>query len=209
MRVLLHTCCGPCATSVVAALREEGREVVGYYYNPNIHPAAEHERRGQSLAAVGEAMDVPLIWSAPQDDLAAYLQVARPFGPPSRPSGLETVAFREGSRCQVCFNLRLREAARRAAAEKFPAFTTSLLISPYQDQKMLRRAAEAAASEFGVEFVYRDYRPLYPDSRSRARALGLYLQKYCGCIFSETERLQAIARRRRGGAPLSRQRTPP
>ena len=191
MRVLLHTCCGPCATSVVAALREEGREVVGYYYNPNIHPAAEHERRGQSLAAVGEAMDVPLIWSAPQDDLAAYLQA---------------VAFREGSRCQVCFNLRLREAARLAAKENFPAFTTSLLISPYQDQEMLRRAAAAAASEFGVEFVYRDYRPLYPDSRSRARALGLYLQKYCGCIFSETERRQAIARRRRGGAPLSRQR---
>jgi hypothetical protein len=178
----------------VAALREEGREVVGYYYNPNIHPAAEHERRGQSLAAVGEAMDVPLIWSAPQDDLAAYLQA---------------VAFREGSRCQVCFNLRLREAARLAAKENFPAFTTSLLISPYQDQEMLRRAAAAAASEFGVEFVYRDYRPLYPDSRSRARALGLYLQKYCGCIFSETERRQAIARLRRGGAPLSRQRTPP
>jgi predicted adenine nucleotide alpha hydrolase (AANH) superfamily ATPase len=97
-------------------------------------------------------------------------------------------ALASQDRCEFCYSLRLAEAAKTARQFGFDAFTTTLLISPYQKHELLARTGEKIASEYGVKFYYEDFREGYRESRELARALELYMQKYCGCIFSEKER---------------------
>ena len=91
-------------------------------------------------------------------------------------------------RCVKCYEMRFFEAARQAKEGGFDSFTSSLFISPYQKHELMISVAEAAAKEYGVEFLYRDFRPLFRAGQERAKELGFYMQKYCGCIFSEQER---------------------
>ncbi len=97
-------------------------------------------------------------------------------------------ALASPDRCEFCYSLRLTEAAKTARQFGFDAFTTSLLISPYQKHELLARTGEKIANEYGIKFYYEDFREGYRESRELARALELYMQKYCGCIFSEKER---------------------
>lgn len=90
--------------------------------------------------------------------------------------------------------MRLFEAARAAKEGGFDAFTSSLFISPYQKHELMRDVAYLAAEENGVTFYYQDFRPMFRDGQARARELGFYMQKYCGCIFSEQERYQKPSR---------------
>jgi predicted adenine nucleotide alpha hydrolase (AANH) superfamily ATPase len=173
LRVLLHTCCGPCAIEPVARLREEGHEVTGFWYNPNIHPYTEYQRRLEALRQFAAAVDLPLIV---RDDYDLEGFIAR--------AGLKRVP----ERCGECYRIRLAVAAEVAAEGGFDAFTTSLLVSPYQKHDLLKEVGEEAASAAGVPFLYRDWRPRFRAGRQRAAELGLYRQPYCGCIFSEKER---------------------
>ena len=84
--------------------------------------------------------------------------------------------------------MSLLETARQAAEGGFDSFTSSLFISPYQNHELMRETAQRAASEYGVEFLYRDFRPYFKEGQEKARELGFYMQKYCGCVFSEEER---------------------
>jgi predicted adenine nucleotide alpha hydrolase (AANH) superfamily ATPase len=91
-------------------------------------------------------------------------------------------------RCRFCYETRLNETAKSASELGFDAFTTTLLISPFQKHEMLVQVGEKAADEHGVEFYYEDFRVGYRKSREISKDMGLYMQKYCGCIFSEKER---------------------
>ncbi len=91
---------------------------------------------------------------------------------------------------RYCYRLRMQKTAAYAAQNGFTHFTSTLLISPYQQHELLRAEAERAAADWGVQFLYRDFRPLFRYGQDKARELGLYMQKYCGCIFSEEERYQ-------------------
>lgn len=93
-----------------------------------------------------------------------------------------------GERCGICYRLRLEECGRRAAAGGYDAFSTSLLISPYQDHDRIRETGKEIARIYGPDFLYRDFRPYFRKGQSLARQRGYYAQKYCGCIFSEEER---------------------
>ena len=94
-----------------------------------------------------------------------------------------------------CYEMRLFTAAKTAAEGGFDSFTSSLFISPYQQHDLMREVAERAAAEYGVQFLYRDFRPYFRAGQERARALGMYMQKYCGCVFSEEERYLKPAKR--------------
>ena len=177
MRLLLHICCGPCATALVEALRAEEYEVTGFFYNPNIYPIEEHERRKEALREFSRRAALPVIWGE-EDGLPVYLK---------------KVAFAARNRCFHCYGLRLRKTAEQAASQGFDLFTTTLLISPYQNLERLNRAGLVAARRHRVPFLFRDFRPCYRRSREQSRSLGLYRQSYCGCFFSQLDRARAEA----------------
>ena len=172
MNTLLHMCCAPCANQCIEVLRGDKFDVTGYWYNPNIHPFTEYRARRNTLREYAATIDLPMI---EQDDYAL-----RPF--------IREVAEDISGRCVKCYEMRLFEAARTAKDNGFDSFTSSLFISPYQNHELMRDVAERAASEYGVEFLYRDFRPYFRAGQDKARELGFYMQKYCGCVFSEQER---------------------
>ena len=180
MSLLLHICCAPCSVACVGSLREEGLEPVGYWYNPNIHPYTEYRMRRNTLTDYAQSIHLQLQMN---DDYGL-----RTF--------VQNVAEDIEHRCRVCYAMRLRETARAAREQGFDAFSSTLLISPYQNHELLRRTGEMAAEEFGVSFLYRDFRPVFAKGQEEARALGLYMQKYCGCIFSEEDRYRKAKKRK-------------
>ena len=172
MKTLLHICCAPCANQCIEVLRGDKLEVTGFWYNPNIHPFTEYRARRKTVREYAAAIRLPLL---EKDDYAL-----RPF--------VRAVAEDISHRCIKCYELRLFEAAKQAKEGGFDSFTSSLFISPYQNHELMRETAERAAAEYGVSFLYRDFRPCFRAGQDKARELGMYMQKYCGCVFSEEER---------------------
>ena len=172
MKTLLHICCAPCANQPIEVLRTDGFEVTGFWYNPNIHPFTEYRSRRNCLRDYAQQIELPII---EQNDYAL-----RPF--------VREVAADIANRCVKCYEMRLFETAKQAKALGFDSFTSSLFISPYQNHELMREVAERAALENGVEFLYRDSRPYFKAGQEYARTQGFYMQKYCGCVFSEEER---------------------
>ena len=172
MKVLLHICCAPCANRPLADLQAQGHEVTGFWYNPNIHPFTEYRARRNCLREYAASIELPLL---ERNDYGL-----RPF--------VRTVAEDIAGRCIKCYEMRLYETARQAAEGGFDSFTSSLFISPYQNHELMRETAERAAHEYGVEFLYRDFRPYFRAGQEKARQMQMYIQKYCGCVFSEQER---------------------
>ncbi|MDR2717471.1 MAG: epoxyqueuosine reductase QueH [Treponema sp.] len=173
MRLLFHCCCGPCATACVESLSGEGITPTLFWYNPNIHPLTEYQNRRDALSAFAAAGNLELEM-IDEYSLESFL------------SGIGS-ATEAPERCSVCYRMRLERTAAYAAEKGFDAFSASLLISPYQKHDVIRSLGEELAARYGVEFIYRDFRPLFKRSRILARSLGLYMQKYCGCMFSEKE----------------------
>ena len=101
---------------------------------------------------------------------------------------LAHVAAEPQNRCAYCYESRLSAAAKYAAENGFPCYSTTLLISPYQNHELIRELGETIGREHGVEFVYMDLRPQFRAGQDAAREMELYMQKYCGCIYSEKER---------------------
>ena len=172
MKTLLHICCAPCANMPIEVLRGDGFDITGYWYNPNIHPFTEYRERRNCLRAYAQTIELPLL---ERDDYGL-----RPF--------VREVAEDISGRCVKCYEMRLFDTAKQAAEGGFDSFTSSLFISPYQNHELMREVAERAAAEYGVSFLYRDFRPYFREGQERARALEMYIQKYCGCVFSEQER---------------------
>ena len=91
-------------------------------------------------------------------------------------------------RCGYCYACRMERTAQYAAENGFERFSTTLLVSPYQNRAMICAVGAEMGARYGVEFLYRDFRPGFRQGQAKARELGLYMQKYCGCVFSEEER---------------------
>jgi predicted adenine nucleotide alpha hydrolase (AANH) superfamily ATPase len=179
-RILLHVCCAPCATYCVKRLRElEFGQVIGYWFNPNVHPFSEHELRRETLDRYAQEIDLPVLWE-PGYEIVDFMRAVH---------GRER--FRE--RCRICYRLRLERTAQAAARGGFDAFTTTLLISPYQDQAALRELGQEVAAAHGVEFFFENFRRGWADHGRMTRERGLYSQRYCGCVYSEWEALDRNA----------------
>ena len=178
MKILLHCCCAPCSVMPLQLLREAGHEISAFFYNPNIHPYTEYKKRRNCFREYMEAQHVPFALLDDYDlegwlGRLNYQQKGRPEAP---------------GRCGFCYSVRLRQAARLAAEQGFDAFSTSLLVSPYQQHELIKIWGERAAAEVNLQFVYQDFRPYFREGQEIARAQGLYMQKYCGCIYSEKDR---------------------
>ena len=176
MKLLLHVCCAGCVISPFEDLvNREFDSIMGFFYNPNIHPVAEFALRRDALRGYSKRKNLDVAYH--KYDIENYFR---------HTSGNEEAP----DRCNICWRLRLEETAKYAKEHGFESFSTTLLISPYQDHDKVKGIAGEVARLHGVKFFYKDLRPLFKDSQARMKEEGLYRQKYCGCIFSERERLK-------------------
>ncbi len=188
--ILIHICCGPCVLYPLKVLREEGFQVTGFFFNPNIHPYREFRKRIRALDTVAQLKGLEIIWDKNYG--------LRPF--------LRRMVFRENNRCEECYYWRLLETVKKAAALGSEAFTTTLLYSRYQRHNLIREIAEDLAYRFKVPFLYRDFREGWEQGQQEAIELDIYRQPYCGCIYSEQERydkkLRKLLRRTKSDEPF-------
>ena len=172
MRLLLHTCCAPCSVYCIDSLRKEGIEPTIYWFNPNIHPYMEYKARRDCLKEYTKRINVDAIFEERYG--------LRDF--------CKNVVDDLDNRCKnYCYLVRLEQTAKYAKENGFDSFSTTLLVSPYQNHEALVEVANNMATKYGVEFVYRDFRIGFREGQAKARELGLYMQKYCGCVFSEEQ----------------------
>jgi predicted adenine nucleotide alpha hydrolase (AANH) superfamily ATPase len=172
MKLLLHICCAPCTIYPLKHLREQGMDIHGFFYNPNIHPYQEFQRRLTALQEYAPAVSLPLQIDG-RYDMEEFLRL---------------VVFREDQRCRFCYGLRLQAAALAAKQGNFDAFTATLLYSRFQKHEVIREIGEQIGQEVGVPFYYADFRSGWQEGISESKRLGMYRQNYCGCIYSEKER---------------------
>lgn len=169
--LLLHICCGPCSLFCIDDLKQllEGQDVAltGYFTNPNIHPYDEFMRRQGTARAACAYKQIPLLI----DDTYDFAK-------------WEAFQSSHAERCEMCYTVRAVQTAKKAAERNCRYFTSTLFVSPYQNHGRMKELFENAGKLYGVEFLYRDFRPGFRSGQEQARSIGLYRQKYCGCMKS-------------------------
>ncbi|MCD4796915.1 MAG: epoxyqueuosine reductase QueH [Candidatus Cloacimonetes bacterium] len=172
MKILVHICCAPCFIAPYFHLKQEGFDIHGFWFNPNIHPYQEYQKRLETLQELTEKEDIRMIYKD-EYNLDDFLQ---------------KTAFRENERCGSCYYDRLKYAAIVAKKGNFDLFTTTLLYSKFQKHDMIREIGESLGEEYGIKFFYRDFRQYWKEGIRLSKELGMYRQQYCGCIYSERDR---------------------
>lgn len=173
MKLLMHTCCAPCSVYCIKTLREEKIEPTLYWYNPNIHPYMEYKARRDCLKEYAASININAIFEEEYglDDFC------------------KNVVGDLQNRCtNYCYHVRLRKTFEYAKANRYDAVTTTLLYSIYQKHDFIKELMEEYSKEYGIDFLYRDFRTGFREGQAEAREAQLYMQKYCGCVFSEEDR---------------------
>jgi epoxyqueuosine reductase len=171
MKLLLHVCCGPCSLYPLSVIRDCGIEVCCYFFNPNIHPYREFKKRIEALSIVSKHLNIKTVY----DDSYQLTDFLR------------KIVFHEKQRCEICYEIRLLKTVEYAKANGFNSFTTSLLYSRYQNHQSLIEKCTQLANISGLDFFYRDFRDGWQLGIDESKALNIYRQSYCGCIYSEQE----------------------
>lgn len=172
MKLLMHTCCAPCSINCIEVLRKEEIEPTLYWFNPNIHPYTEYKTRKETLENYSKMIDVKLV----VEDNYGLQEFCK-----------NTINNIE-NRCEYCYRVRMEQTAKYAKEHKYDSFTTTLFVSPYQNKELMKQVCEEMAKKYEIEFLYRDFSTGFREGQAKARELELYMQKYCGCVFSEEER---------------------
>ena len=173
VKILLHACCAPCSIKCIDVLKKNNFEITAFWYNPNIHPCVEYKSRKNTLIDYCYKQNIEVIVKDNYGLREFICNIYPDFGL---------------SRCKICYKKRIEEAAKHASELGYDSFSTTLLISPYQNHNMLIEICEEMSEKYSVGFTYIDFRPYFREGQKLARDMGLYMQKYCGCIFSEEER---------------------
>lgn len=174
MKVLFHICCAPCAIYPIKDMRSNGLSVTGYFFNHNIHPYQEYQRRLETVREYARLVDLEVIY---RDEYRLE-------------DFLSAVAGDPASRCTYCYSSRLAAAASAAAEGGYDAYSSSLLYSRYQNHTVIKELGEKIGSRYGVPFHYDDYRRGWQEGIRLSKEMQLYRQQYCGCIYSEKDRYQ-------------------
>jgi epoxyqueuosine reductase len=172
MKLLLHMCCAPCSIYPVRVLRLEHHDIMGFFYNNNIHPYKEYMKRKEALSEYSQQIGLKVIFSKTYD-LEGFLRA---------------IAYRESERCRFCYYDRLTATARMAKASGFESFSSTLLYSKFQKHDLIQTIGETVGREIGIPFFYRDFRSGWKEGVDESRRMEMYRQPYCGCIYSEKER---------------------
>ena len=174
-RLLIHICCAPDTTVAVERLTQSW-DIEGYFFNPNIHPREEYERRRGALETLAEITGLPFI----EVEYGTQMWFEAIKGLEDEPE--------KGRRCEVCIGERLRATARAAVARGFDAFSAVFTVSPHKDVEMINRLGETAGKEYGIEYLPTNLKKQDGFRRSveLTRLHGIYRQDYCGCEYSRS-----------------------
>ena len=173
MKLLMHVCCAPCSVYCIEELRNEGIEPTLYWYNPNIHPYMEYKARRDCLKEYANIINVKAIF---EEEYGLDLFC-------------KNVISNLNSRCvNYCYPVRLKKTFEYAKKHGYDTVTTTLLYSIYQQHDYIKQLMKQYSKEYKIDFLYRDFRIGFWKGHQKAYDLGLYMQKYCGCIFSEEMR---------------------
>jgi len=173
--LLLHVCCAPCASAVFEALVKDFK-VTAFFCNPNIQPDAEYQKRIEHVRRLCRIQDIALVVSDHDDGSWSRQTV----GLEHEPEG--------GSRCSICFKLRLTRAVAEAHNRGIKTVATTLSVSPHKNVRLINAIGSDAAKDAGITFLERDFKKNdgYRKSCELSRAYGLYRQNYCGCLYSQS-----------------------
>ena len=170
-KILLHICCGVCASSVIKKLREEDFDVVGFFYNPNIQPQEEYLKRVAQTSEVARILKFDLIPGSYDKDSWA-----------ERIKGLENEP--EGRRrCLACFKMRIQETQRKASQLNIPKFTTTLTVSRHKDTTIINKTGKEISPTGFLDYDFKK-QDGFQLAIEFAKRYNLYRQNYCGCIYS-------------------------
>jgi predicted adenine nucleotide alpha hydrolase (AANH) superfamily ATPase len=172
MKLMLHACCGPCMTIFDKYFKEKSIDYSVYFYNPNIHPYKEYIKRMNTLKEYADSCGVESII----DESFMQSEWENKYN-----------ELPDTERCRRCYEIRIDKAAVKASKLGFTHFTTTLLVSPYQNHNMIRDICERNAKKHKIEFFYNDFRESFREGQQIAMENDLYRQKYCGCIYSFRE----------------------
>ena len=175
-KLLLHSCCGPCSTSVLELLTKYF-DVDLYYYNPNIYPEEEYIKRKDNQEKLLKKLSIKLIPSDYDYDL--FLKEVK---------GLEEEK-EGGSRCFKCIKLRMESTFKLAKENGYDFVTTTLSVSPHKNSKMINEIGYELEKKYNVKYLYSDFKKKdgYKRSIDLSKKYNLYRQDYCGCQFSLNE----------------------
>ena len=169
----MHTCCAPCSVYCIDKLREEGIEPTLYWYNPNIHPYQEYKARLECLIDYAKKVNCELI-------------IEDEYG---LDEFCKNVSDSLDTRCvDYCYPVRMRKTFEYAKENGFDTVTTTLLYSIYQKHDYIKLLCEKLSKEFEIDFLYKDFRVGFWEGHDKAKENCNYMQKYCGCVFSEEDR---------------------
>ncbi len=173
-KILLHACCGICSGYPISMLKDMGYSPIVYFYNPNIHPEEEYQKRLEAERTLCKHFGVELIEG--EYDTEKFFECAK---------GLENEP-EKGKRCDKCFELRLKQTAEQAKKLGITKFTTSIVISPHKNFQKLTEIGTKIASDFNLEYVAIDFKKKdgFLKTNKISKELNLYRQNYCGCMFS-------------------------
>jgi epoxyqueuosine reductase len=176
-RLLLHACCAPCSSYVLEELRDIFSITV-YFFNPNIYPEAEHNRRYSELVSFLKNSD-------PDGKTGLIYEKYSPLEFAHCAAGLER-SKEGGERCFSCYDLRLSKTAEKARELKYDYFTTTLTISPHKNAEKINESGSDLSAVYGVKYLISDFKKKNGFKRSAelSKLYGLYRQDYCGCEFS-------------------------
>ena len=179
-RLLIHSCCGPCSSSVLEYLKDYFKIDI-YFYNPNITMDYEYYARiveqKEMIEKVNYDMNVIEGIYDPKSDFFSKIK-----GLENEPEG--------GARCYSCYDLRIGETAKKAKEEGYDFFSTVLSISPMKNVNYINEIGEKYSKEYNIDFLFADFKKKnrYLRSVQISKELDMYRQEYCGCIFSKVEK---------------------
>lgn len=177
-KILVQACCGPCSTQVLNELKQYF-DITLYYYNPNIYPFEEFEKRYEQFCLIPNAKVIRGEYE--ENKFIDSISNVKDFA-----------LLKEGSeRCYYCYKFRLEETAKKAKLDGYDFFTTTLSISPYKNSDWINELGEDLEKKYGIKFLYSDFKKKdgYKKSIAFSKEYGLYRQEYCGCKYSLEESL--------------------
>lgn len=185
----MHICCANCSLYPVKTLSEKGVSVTGLWFNPNIHPYTEYKNRLDAVKKFELLLKNPPSPPFAEAGLGGLSNIQIHY---IDYYGLKDFIQKTGNggenRCRACYEMRLDRTAQKAREIGADGFTTSLLISPYQKFDVIIEIGREMEKRHSVQFYFEDFRPGWKQGVELSKELGLYRQKYCGCIYSEMER---------------------